>query len=80
MQQNRTVLGACPRPVSTSRNGKQRGMLAIIAAIIFGIAWILNATGTATGSWFSITSLLFIGLVFLALHQAGIGGAWIKRR
>jgi hypothetical protein len=55
-------------------------MLAIIAAIIFGIAWILNATGTATSSWFSITSLLFIGLVFLALHQAGIGSAWVRRR
>jgi len=69
-----------PAPVTGARNGKQTDMLAIIAAIIFGIAWILNATGTATNSWFSITSLLFIGLVFLALHQAGIGGAWIRRR
>jgi hypothetical protein len=64
----------------TPLNGKSDGMLAIIAAIIFGIAWIINATGTATNSWFSITSLLFIGLVFLALHQAGIGSAWVRRR
>ncbi|MFY9929846.1 MAG: hypothetical protein WAK82_17740 [Streptosporangiaceae bacterium] len=54
-------------------------MFAILAAIVFGIAWILNATGAATSSWFSITSLLFIGLVFLALHQAGIGSAWVRR-
>ena len=38
------------------------GMLAIIAAIIFAIAWILNATGTATNAWFSVTDLLLIGL------------------
>jgi hypothetical protein len=56
------------------------GMLAIIAAIIFAIAWIITATGTATGAWFSVTDLLFIGLACLALHQAGIGSAWVRRR
>ena len=56
------------------------GMLAIVAAIIFAIAWILNATGTATNAWFSVTDLLFIGLACLALHQAGIGSAWVRRR
>jgi uncharacterized membrane protein YedE/YeeE len=71
---------ACPGPIIAPGNGKQQNMLAIIAAIIFGIGWILNATGTATNSWFSITSLLFIGLVLLALHQAGIGSAWVRRR
>jgi hypothetical protein len=55
-------------------------MLAIIAAILFGIAWIINATGTATDAWFSVTGLLLLGLVCLALHQAGIGTAWVRRR
>ena len=37
-------------------------MLAIIAAILFGIAWIINATGTVTNVWFSVTGLLLLGL------------------
>ena len=56
------------------------GMLAIIAAIIFAIAWIINATGTATNAWFSVTDLFLIGLACLALHQAGIGSVWVRRR
>ena len=60
--------------------GSSRSMLAIIAAILFGIAWVINATGTATNAWFSVTDLLLIGLACLALHQAGIGSAWVRRR
>ncbi len=55
-------------------------MLAIIAAIIFAIAWLISATGTATNTWFSVTDLLLIGLALLALHQAGVGTAWVRRR
>ena len=55
-------------------------MLAIVAAILFGIAWIINATGTVTDAWFSVTGLLLLGLVCLALHQAGIGTGWARRR
>lgn len=55
-------------------------MLAIVAAVIFAIAWIINATGTATSAWFSVTDLLLIGLACLALRQAGIGSAWVRRR
>jgi hypothetical protein len=55
-------------------------MLAIIAAILFGITWIINATGTVTNAWFSVTGLLLLGLACLALHQAGIGSAWVRRR
>ena len=67
-------------PVITARYGKQQGMLAIIAAILFAIAWVINATGTATNAWFSVTGLLLLGLACLALHQAGIGSAWVRRR
>jgi hypothetical protein len=55
-------------------------MLAIIAAIVFAIAWIINATGTATNGWFDVTDLLLIGLALLALHQAGVGSTWARRR
>jgi LPXTG-motif cell wall-anchored protein len=60
--------------------GSSVGMLAIVAAILFAIAWIINATGTATNAWFSVTGLLLLGLASLALHQAGIGSAWVRRR
>lgn len=51
-------------------------MLAIVAAIIFVIAFLLNATSTATSAVFSSTSLLFVGLACLALHMAGVGSGW----
>ena len=60
--------------------GSTMGMLAIVAAIIFGIAFVINATGTVTSAAFSVTSLLLAGLFCLALHQAGIGSAWVRRR
>ena len=55
-------------------------MLAIIAAIIFAIAFIINVTKTATDAVFAPTSLLLAGLALLALHQAGIGTKWRYRR
>ena len=69
-----------PARLSRRGMGSSMGMLAIVAAIIFAIAWIINATGTATNAWFSVTDLLLIGLACLALHQAGIGSAWVRRR
>jgi hypothetical protein len=48
-------------------------MFAIIAAILFAIAFILNASSTATSAVFSPVSLALVGLVFLALHLTGIG-------
>lgn len=50
--------------------------MAIIAAIIFAIAFLLSATSTATDAVFSPTSLLLVGLVCLALHMAGLGTGW----
>jgi hypothetical protein len=51
-------------------------MLAIIGAIIFVIAFLLNATSTATSAVFAPTSLLLVGLACLALHLAGVGTGW----
>jgi hypothetical protein len=51
-------------------------MLAIIAAVLFVIAFLLNATSTATSAVFAPMSLLLVGLACLALHLAGIGTGW----
>jgi hypothetical protein len=51
-------------------------MLAIIAAIIFAIAFLLNATSTVTDAVFSPMSLLLVGLACLALHLVGVGTTW----
>jgi hypothetical protein len=72
--------GRFPRPDYRDAVRKRHGMLAIVAAILFAIAWVINATGTATNAWFSVTGLLLLGLACLALHQAGIGSAWVRRR
>jgi hypothetical protein len=55
-------------------------MLAIVAVVIFGIAFVIHATGVVTDAAFSVTGLLLLGLAFLALHQAGLGSAWVRRR
>jgi hypothetical protein len=55
-------------------------MLAILAAIVFGIAFVFNATGRATDRIFSVTSLLILGLILLALQLALIGSVWVRRR
>ena len=55
------------------------GMLAIVAAIIFAIAWIINATGTATNAWFSVTDLLSSAWRAWPCIS-GIGSAWVRRR
>ncbi len=51
-------------------------MLAIVAAIIFAVAFIIRVTSTATDVVLAPISLLLAGLVFLALHQAGVGSGW----
>ncbi len=51
-------------------------MLAVIAAVIFVIAYILKLTGTATDAAIAPGSLLFIGLALVALNLAGVGPAW----
>jgi hypothetical protein len=55
-------------------------MLAILAALVFGVAFVFNATGRATDRIFSVTSLLILGLILLSLQLALIGSTWIRRR
>ena len=53
-------------------------MLAIVAAIIFAIAFLIDLINANIGV--SLTALIALGLALLALHQAGIGtasvGSW----
>jgi hypothetical protein len=51
-------------------------VLAIVAAIVFAIAFLLQITSTATSAVFAPLSLLLLGLTCLALHIAGIGSGW----
>lgn len=55
-------------------------MLAIIAAILFAIGFIIHAAGIHTDRIFSVLSFELVGLVLLALHLAGIGSSWRWRR
>ena len=50
-------------------------MFAIIAAVLFAIAFILNAASISTDAVFAPLSLTFVGLALLALHLAGVGPA-----
>ncbi|MFC6089132.1 hypothetical protein Q5530_18140 [Saccharothrix sp. BKS2] len=47
-------------------------MLAIIAAVIFGLAFLLDLAGASLGVMDS-GALLFAGLLCVALHLAGVG-------
>ena len=51
-------------------------MLAVIAALLFFIAFVINATGTSVDPILSPTSLMLAGLTLLALQLAGIGPAF----
>jgi hypothetical protein len=51
-------------------------MLGIVAAVLFIIAFLLNATSIATSAVFSPISLMLLGLACLALHLNGVGTGW----
>ncbi len=51
-------------------------MLAVIAAVLFVIAFIINAAAVATSAVFSPVSFVIAGLVCLALRVAGLGPEW----
>lgn len=54
-------------------------MLAIAAAVVFVIAFIIHVTETSTEAIFGPTSLTLVGLALLALHVAGVGSGWAAR-
>lgn len=51
-------------------------MLGIVAAVLFIIAFLINAAGVATDAIFNPTSLMLLGLTCLALHLSGVGTGW----
>jgi hypothetical protein len=54
-------------------------MLAIVAAVLFGLAVLFDLTGVALGN-INTTTLLLLGLLCLSLHLAGVATAWRGRR
>lgn len=50
-------------------------MIAIIAAILFGLALLLELTSTSFGTVITATTLTTAGLVCVALHLAGVATA-----
>ncbi|MFI6598456.1 hypothetical protein ACIBHX_19535 [Nonomuraea sp. NPDC050536] len=50
-------------------------MLAVVAAIIFGLGFLLDLVNVRIPGGISGMTLVLLGLTLLALHQAGIGTA-----
>lgn len=55
-------------------------MLGIAAAVLFFIAFLINAADVATNEVFASVNVMLLGLGLLALHVAGIGTGWSRRR
>ncbi|GAA2991336.1 hypothetical protein GCM10010447_20380 [Streptomyces fulvorobeus] len=51
-------------------------MLAIAAAVLFFIAFLINAADVTTNEVFASVNVMLLGLALLALHVAGIGSGW----
>ncbi len=64
-----------PQPVE-----RNRSMLGIAAAVLFFIAFLINAAEITTNEVFSSSNVMLLGLMLLALHVAGIGSGWSGRR
>jgi len=55
-------------------------MLAVLAAILFAVSWVLHGIGPAhIPVWFDWQGVALLGLVSLALYAAGAGPAWPRR-
>ncbi|GAA2530779.1 hypothetical protein [Pilimelia columellifera] len=54
-------------------------MFAIIAAVLFGLALLLQLVGTALGP-LTPTVLMLAGLMCVALSMTGIGAGWRYNR
>ena len=55
-------------------------MLAIAAAVVFGLALLLDLLDENIGDAFNTLTWITLGLFLLALHVAGIGSSWRWRR
>lgn len=55
-------------------------MVGIIAAVLFFVAFLINAADIGTNDVFSSTNVMLLGLMCLALHMAGVGTGWARRR
>jgi hypothetical protein len=62
-------------------------VFAIIAAVIFGLALILDLANASLGDTITTTTLIVAGLLCVSLHMAGVGTtvrgrsfAWRRRR
>jgi len=51
-------------------------MLAILAAVFFGLALIFDLADTDLGANVNQQTLIYAGLLCVALHLAGVGGPW----
>jgi hypothetical protein len=51
-------------------------MLGFAAAVMFFIAFLINAAEIDTNAVFASTNVMLLGLTLLALHVAGVGASW----
>jgi hypothetical protein len=54
-------------------------MFAVLAAILFGLALILDFLDANVGDALTNTTLVTAGLLCLALHAVGLGTTWRRR-
>jgi hypothetical protein len=54
-------------------------VLAIVSAVLFFVAFLINAADLTTNDTFSSTNVMLLGLAVLALHVAGVGSGWAVR-
>jgi hypothetical protein len=54
-------------------------MFAMLAAVIFGIALILDLANVSLGANVTQLTLITAGLLCVALHLAGVGAGWRGR-
>jgi hypothetical protein len=54
-------------------------VLAIISAVLFFFAFLINAAEISTNDTFTSSNVMLLGLTLLALHVAGIGSGWSMR-
>ncbi len=50
-------------------------MLAVVAAIVFVLALLFDLADVSSDA-INNTTLMLLGLLFLALHMAGVGAGW----